>query len=213
MAELAIRDVAANLRGADFRPVEPLPSRPSATFDPLNAPAEFVTLCERFKVRKPTKHPDRLIKTSGRGGCLEPLLSSERAAVYFDTSIPADDGDMVIVDCSDRYMQALIESVMAESAEWRANWIATYAPNGEIPNGAIKILRHGYGKRWLTCNQTTFPLDFQGTILGVVRHIEVDGTPVFGSLPRRAPRPWWLYTILAFCGFVILFDQLWRYLG
>jgi hypothetical protein len=205
---LSIRDVATNLTGPDLSPIEPLPCRAGATFDPLNAPAEFVALCERFKVRRPTRHPERLIKTSGKGWCLEPLLSSERTAIYFDTSIPADDGDIVIVRCSDKYMQALLESVSAETEEWRVNWMSTYTLNGEVTNSAMKILRHGRGHRWITCNQHSFPLDFHGTVLGVVRHIEVDGKPVFGSLPRRAP--WWLFAILTACGFVIFFDQLLR---
>jgi hypothetical protein len=195
---LSIRDVAAALPKFDH--VEPLPAR-TGTFTPAIENHE-----PQFKIRHPVSKADGLIRAELVGDCLAPLLPAGSSAVaWVDPTMAADDYDLVAVHLHESWMQRQVDH---HNAAPDLEWIATNARHG-LPNVAVKTLRHASdGTLWLTCAKMSYPLEGFGRVIGVVRHVELNRVP-HGSGKRSNVV---LYCILAFCSFVILVEQIGRFL-
>lgn len=176
---LAIHDAASELIERYGEPVPPLPARPDRTYSYRFGRLEL----ERweFRLRKPAVSVEGMIHCTVRGDCLEPVLSGE-LRMAFDPRLAADDGDLVLIRWHDDYLDRLVHHVEHASPEWRDRWMRVYAPNGEHPNCAVKVLRHDRGRHWVTWNQGGVPLDGNATVLGVCRYAEDEhGRPLGGS--------------------------------
>src|SRR5262249_22143203 len=114
---------------------------------------------------------------AAQGDCLAPLFPAIAAAprtLWFDPTLPAVDGDYVVVQPSEACMTRMLArfhysepSTALDAARER------FAPRGVANNLKGKLLRMSAdGRAWITNKDVAMPLETYGTILGVVRKIE-----------------------------------------
>ncbi len=164
--------------------VQPKPlERRSGTFS-FHVEREWAALVQRvergeYRLRAPTATTAGLVPFRGRGDCLVPLLHED--IVWIDPTMPAEDGDLVIVQWHPDTLRKIIERCRD-----KPEWVATYGENpGDI---ATKWLRRNGNDYLLVCRQSLLPLSAspfwggENRILGVVRYIERNGRgPLYGS--------------------------------
>jgi hypothetical protein len=143
--------------------------------------AELVQRVERgeYRLRQPAASKDGLVGPfHGRGECLVPLMHEN--LVWIDPAMPAEDGDLVIVQWHPDTLRGIIER-----GRRKPEWVAMYGENPS--NIATKWLRRIGSEYWLVCKSACLPLaanPFYGgenKILGVARYIERRGVPIYGS--------------------------------
>lgn len=196
---IAIRDTAGDV--GERYALAAVPDAVEGAFEPPSTSlADFAAYCRHefeatiadWELRAPAAQVDGLIPGLGNGsGCLEPLLPGRSAArAYFDPGLAARDGDLVLVRVREGFLQRMAEAGASDAA-----WSAANAPDGWLPNLWVKLLRHGPGGHWLLSRDVAVPLDVAGELLGVCRHIEIDGRPAYGSTPpasrKLASQPNW----------------------
>lgn len=164
---------------ARYAPAEPMPARARRRYSPRFAVAEWESFYPTFRIRRPAVSPLGLIPGDGIGDCLEPMLEGEGYAL-FDPAMRADDGDLVLIAWHPEFIERMIEHGRRDPT-----WTPPLNADGKFPRLAAKILRHGDGRLWITCRQYGFPLETTSRVLGVCRHLEIDGRPVYGSLTQR----------------------------
>ncbi|HEX7080046.1 MAG TPA: hypothetical protein VF329_03435 [Gammaproteobacteria bacterium] len=192
---IAIRDHAGDILRKFPAPAEPLPPRPEALYSPRYAPLEFERFAPRFRIRRPAYDRAGLIVARGveGGDSLSPLIPTEASAfAVFDPSIAADDADLVLIRWHDDFARRIVNGFESEAPEVRDSWIRRYAADGKFTNLALKVLRHGGGRLWVTCRQYGFRLEDVGRVLGVCVALELDGVPAYGtaSKARRFMHAW-----------------------
>jgi hypothetical protein len=130
----------------------------------INARSAFAELAASgLKLRCPAESPAGLAGPfRGVGSCLEPLCG-EGDLRWFDPSLPAQDGDMVLVEMTPETLQGIVDRGASDS-----NWLAMY---GHTPNPlVVKILRAIGNEYHLLTNGSLLPLG-DNRILGVCRYI------------------------------------------
>jgi hypothetical protein len=102
-----------------------------------------------------------------------------RTVRWFDPSVPADDGDCVLVELSptvyERFARRLAEARAA--GDPRADVVT-----GAAPSLVTKILRHGMSGLMLVAAGRAVPIE-ENRILGVCTYVMIDGKPALGSGP------------------------------
>jgi hypothetical protein len=177
---------------------------------PEQAQSEFAALAETFKLRDPSTTVSRMICATGKGNCLEPLLP-DRARIWFDPNVEAQDRDLVLIRYTDQWVQRMVEAAERASPEWRTAWRESDLVAGELPRFACKVLRIIGGKQWVLSRQAAIPLRGKyvvGSVVAVARHAELDGRPLLGCRSRHRR----LYFVLAACVAAALIDQLMRFM-
>jgi hypothetical protein len=177
---------------------------------PEQAQSEFAAIAETFKLRDPSTAVGRMIVGTGKGVCLEPLLP-ERARIWFDPTVEAQDGDLVLIRYTDQWVQRLFEAAASASPEWRTAWRESDLVDGELPRFACKVLRIVNGAQWVLWKDAAIPLRGKhvvGSVVAVARHAELDGRPFLGCRSRHRR----LYFVLAACVAAALIDQLMRFM-
>lgn len=154
-----------------LKPVPPVPAGPTRW---IISPFEHR---EHWCFRCPAPSPRNLLGPFvGCGGCLGAFMPEHRTMRWFDPSIAAHDGDIVLVELTDELIAELLH-VNRDNPEW----LAKYGP--EPPKLATKWLRHYRGELYIFEEKTGVPLAGRATVLAVCTYALVDGRPVYGSGP------------------------------
>jgi hypothetical protein len=130
----------------------------------------------KWRMRNPADSPEGLIGPYlAHGGCLgEDFMPSGRTLRWYDPTEPAHDGDIVLCQLTESFIDELVE-VKRDNLEWRRKY-------GARPSGlCTKLLRHFRGGLWMFEQDNGVPLEGRGHVLGVLRYCMVDGEPRFGS--------------------------------
>ncbi len=142
---------------------------------------EFAARASHFRLRSPASSTSGLLHGfSDKGVCLEPLLEG-RCEAWFDPELAPTEGDLVLVEYTDEWIQRVRESVERSSADYREAWLSTDCVDGEMPRFAAKLYVERAGVPFLLCKDYAIPLDRVGAVRGVCRHVTVDGVPAYGS--------------------------------
>lgn len=113
------------------------------------------------------------------GGCLAPF-TQEGELHWYDTKLPARDGDVVLVRWVPEVLQAMYERNGAD-----ADWLRRY---GEPCPVATKVYKTNGSSQWLLTRKSIVPLG-ENTILGVLRRRVRDGAvvgPVVSAIELEA---------------------------
>lgn len=166
---------ATAARVPSLNPVPPLPAGPSQVppWREIAALAQAGT----FRLRCPATSPAGLLGPfAGEGNCLAPVFHHGRNLKWFDPTIPAADGDFVLVELSQRLIGELWER-----NSHKPGFLETY---GARPAKvyATKWLRHFRGQLYIFEHDKGVPL-WDNKILGVLTYVVQDGAPVYGSGP------------------------------
>jgi hypothetical protein len=118
----------------------------------------------------------------GNGYCLEPIRQAGFDCYdWYDSRVPARDGDLVLVQWYPAALQAMIER-----NQHKPEWIATY---GEKPGPlATKVLKRFANDYYLMTNKSMLPLG-NNRILGVLAHTgpaRTDGATVAHRIAANA---------------------------
>lgn len=147
---------------------------------------EFTALSRAFRIRKPATTRAGLARGTGVGSCMLPLLGDGSA--WFDRELTPQRGDLVLVECHDEWVARLRASISCASSDLREAF-RQETMDGEPPRYVAKLYTVRDGKPRVVWNAGGVALERIGKVIGVARHIEVDGVPVYGSHdPRRLRR-------------------------